>query len=107
MALPAFRALVLYAVSSAVAAPRALDQARIHALYNDGEFERVIRALDPYAKGECACARGDSIFAEKHLAVVYAANPDTRERGRFHMHKLLDLVPGGDLLDMFVGDEVD
>jgi hypothetical protein len=43
---------------------------------------------------------------EKHLAVVYAANPGTRELGRYHMFRILDLAPTSDLLDMFVGEEV-
>ncbi|MBW8886281.1 MAG: hypothetical protein JF616_00880 [Fibrobacteres bacterium] len=111
MALPA-RILILSAAllcaSMAWAAPRrSLDRARIHALYHDGEFERILRELEPYGKGQCACVKDDSIFAEKHLAVVLAAAPATRELGRYHMFRLLDLSPRADLLDMYVGDEVD
>jgi hypothetical protein len=112
MAFPAYRipvfAAVLACAASAWAAPRRpLDRARIHGLYHDGEFERVLRELAPYGKGECACLRDDSVFAEKHLAVVLAANPATRELGRYHMFRLLDLAPRADLLDMYVGEEVD
>lgn len=96
-------------VAAAAAAPArvVLDRARIHVLYRDGEFEKVIGALAPYGRGACACSRDDSLFAEKHLAVVLAANPATRELGRYHMHRLLDLSARADLLDMYVGDEVD
>lgn len=114
MAVPAFRAAILAAAcataasAGGLAAPKAaLDQNRIHGLYHDGEFDKVVRALDGYVKGSCSCAHADSVFAEKHLAVVLAANPATRELGRYHMYRLLDLAPGGDLLDMFVGEEVD
>lgn len=99
---------LLLCLGTAWAAPRrALDRVRIHALYHDGEFERILRELEPYGKGQCACAKDDSIFAEKHLAVVLAAAPATRELGRYHMFRLLDLSPRADLLDMYVGDEVD
>jgi hypothetical protein len=111
MALPArirIFSFALLCAGMAWAAPRrSLDRVRIHALYHDGEFERILRELEPYGKGQCTCAKDDSIFAEKHLAVVLAAAPATRELGRYHMFRLLDLAPRADLLDMYVGDEVD
>jgi hypothetical protein len=112
MAIPARRipvllALLAFAARDAAAAPRPLDRARLHGLYQDGEFEKVVRELAAYGKGACACSRDDSVFAEKYLAVVLAANPVTRELGRYHMHRLLDLSPRADLLDMYIGEEVD
>jgi hypothetical protein len=112
MAVPAPRVPVLIAILAlaardAAAAPRPLDRARVHGLYQDGEFEKVVRELAGYGKGACACTRDDSVFAEKHLAVVLAANPVTRELGRYHMHRLLELAPRADLLDMYIGEEVD
>lgn len=112
MAVPANRIPVLIAIlacaaGEAAAAPRPLDRARVHGLYQDGEFEKVVGELASYGKGACACTRDDSVFAEKHLAVVLAANPVTRELGRYHMHRLLELAPRADLLDMYIGEEVD
>lgn len=96
--------------SSASAAPAALpaaiDQARIHAYYTDGEFDKVTKDLEAFVKSRRACTHAESVFVEKHLSVVYAAHPGTRELGRYHMYRLLDLAPGSDLLDMFVGEEV-
>ncbi len=109
MAAAALRTLLISLAACAFAAaapPRALDQARIHASYHDGDFDKVIRELETFQKSGRACTRADSVFTEKHLAVVYAANPGTRELGRYHMFRLLDLAPGSDLLDMFVGEEV-
>lgn len=110
MALPAFRILIaVLSTFGAVEASssRSIDQARIHSEYNDGEFEKVVRGLEGFLKSGRTCSRSDSLFAAKHLAVVYAANPATRELGRYHMFRLLEMAPGSDLLDMFVGDEVD
>jgi hypothetical protein len=49
----------------------------------------------------------DSIFIAKHLAVVYTANPATREKGKGYMFLLLDLMPSAKIVDMFVGEEID
>ena len=107
MAVRAFNPiLIVTALLAGAADARGLDQRLIHGYYSDGEFDRVIRSLTDYGKG-CTCSREDSVFAEKHLAVVLAANPSTRELGRYHMFLMLDLAPGADLLDMFVGEEVD
>ncbi|MEO7427193.1 MAG: hypothetical protein ABI036_18540 [Fibrobacteria bacterium] len=111
MLVAAFRILIVLALvlpgSPASAAPRALDQARIHASYNNGDFDKVIKELEAYQKADRFSFPGERVFLEKYLAVVYAANPGTRELGRYHMYRLLDLAPEADLLDMFVGEEVD
>jgi hypothetical protein len=39
--------------------------------------------------------------------VVYSASPETREKGRYYMMRLLELVPTAKLIDMFVSDEID
>ena len=106
MAIRALAFVLLACVGVAPAGARALDQSRVHGYYHDGEFDKVIKELEAYQKAG-PCARAESLFIEKHLAVVYAANPSTRELGRYHMYRMLDLQPDVDLLDMFVGEEVD
>jgi hypothetical protein len=100
-------ALALCATLGIAAPKHALDQSRIRANYHEGEFEKVIKELEAFLKSGRKCSSAESLFVDKHLAVVYAANPGTRERGRYHMFRLLDKEAGSDLLDMFVGDEVD
>jgi hypothetical protein len=39
--------------------------------------------------------------------VVYSANPKTREKGKFYMYRLLEMLPSAELVDMYVSDEVD
>jgi hypothetical protein len=84
-----------------------LDQEAIHALYQEGSFEVVIRSLERYMQANPGCPREDSIFIAKHLAVVYAANPATVEKGKFWMNRLLTLLPAASLLDMYVSEEID
>ena len=103
----AIMALALAWPARIAAAGKPIDRARVHGQYQDGDFDKVIRGLEDFLRTGRRCSREDSTFLEKHLAVVYAANPRTRELGRYHMFRLLALAPGADLLDMFVGEEVD
>jgi hypothetical protein len=84
-----------------------LDQKRIHGDYNNGDFDRVTNVLEGFMKRNTRWVHSDSVFIAKHLAVVYSANPDTREKGKFYMFRLLQLVPSAKLVDMFVSDEID
>ncbi len=83
-----------------------LNRIAIHYSYADGDFPAVIRSIYAFARAHATWDRGDSAFIAKHLGVVYAANPDTRERGKYHLLRLLELDPGDDLSDMYVSDEI-
>lgn len=85
----------------------ALDQKKIHAEYNEGSFERVTAALESFMARNKTYSLDDSIFIAKHLAVVYSANPQTREKGKYYMYRLLALLPSAKLVDMYVSDEID
>jgi hypothetical protein len=87
--------------------PLILRQQAIHIAYNEGDFERVVAEIEAFQKANKTFTRGDSIFISKHLAVVYTANPNTREKGKYYMYRLLEMVPSAELVDMFVSDEID
>jgi hypothetical protein len=87
--------------------PSGLEQKKIHADYNDGNFEKVISALEAFMATHKTYSFDDSIFIAKHLAVVYTANPETREKGKYYMYRLLSLLPSAKLVDMYVSDEID
>ena len=84
-----------------------LNQVAIHYKYNDGDFPSVIQSIEAYTQGRKSWPRADSVFIAKHLAVVYTANPATRERGKWYMYQLLELVPSAELVDMYVSDEIE
>jgi hypothetical protein len=84
-----------------------LDQKKIHALYNNGDFEPVLQVLEAFMKHNKRYSHDDSVFIAKHLAVVYTSNPATREKGRYFMYRLLELLPSAKLVDMYVSEEVD
>jgi hypothetical protein len=92
---------------SVAAAGKPLNQIAVHYQYNDGDFPAVITAIDEFTRTHKTYSRADSIFIAKHLAVVYTANPDTREKGKYYMYQMLDLIPSGDLVDMYVSDEIE
>jgi hypothetical protein len=84
-----------------------LDQKAVHNAYNEGDFEKVTNLIEAYGKAHKTYSRADSIFIAKHLAVVYSANPQTREKGKYYMYRLLEMLPSAELVDMFVSDEID
>ncbi len=84
-----------------------LNQKDIHSAYNEGDFDKVITLIDEFNRANKTYSRADSIFVAKHLAVVYSANPEHREKGRYYMYRLLEMLPSAELVDMFVSDEID
>lgn len=97
------------ATEAAVPAGQAvpLNQKDIHTAYNEGDFDKVTALIDVFNKANKTYSRADSIFIAKHLAVVYSANPQSREKGRYFMYRLLEMMPSAELVDMFVSDEID
>lgn len=92
---------------AAFAADKPLNQIAIHYKYNDGDFPAVTQAIEAFTSTHKKYDRSDSVFIAKHLAVVYSANPDTREKGKYYMYQLLELVPSAELVDMYVSDEIE
>ncbi len=95
------------APAATVAPSTALNQKDIHSAYNEGDFDKVTALIDAFSKANKTYSRADSIFIAKHLAVVYSANPQSREKGRYYMYRLLEMMPSAELVDMFVSDEID
>lgn len=100
--------LFLWAGSGHAAAKSdVLDQKAVHEAYNEANFDYVINILENFVRTNKSYSHSDSIFVAKHLAVVYSANPATREKGRYYMNRLLELVPSAKLVDMYVSEEID
>lgn len=91
----------------AFAAIATIDQKAIHHAYNEGDFDAVIKLTNPFTNGNQTFSRADSLFVFKHLAVVYTANPATREKGKFFMYRMLEMLPSAELVEMYVSDDVD
>src|SRR5258706_13380272 len=76
-----------------------LDQKKVHGVYSEGDFDLVVSMIDVFTRSNPTCSKSDSVFIAKHLAVIYTANPATREMGKNYMFKLLDLLPSAKIVD--------
>jgi len=90
-----------------LASGETLNRDQVHSEYSEGNFDQVVMLLNEFMLRNKVYDREDSIFIAKHLAVVYSANPATREKGKYYMMRLLELVPSAKLVDMYVSDEID
>lgn len=83
-----------------------LDTASIHHLYLDGEFEPAIEGLEKARRGGLLKTHDDSVFAFKHLGVMYAAKYETLEKGKSFMYQLLSIEPSVKIMDMYASDMI-
>jgi hypothetical protein len=84
-----------------------LDQQKVHSLYADGEFEKLIAEVNSFESRNPTYSHNDSAFIAKYLAVVYAANPETREKAKYYMYQLLKLQPEAQLMGMYANEEIE
>lgn len=84
----------------------ALDTAKLHATYLDGDFDKAIQAMEAALKSKRKMSHADSVFIFKHLGVMYAATPATREKGRYYMAQLIYVEPTAKILDMYASDMI-
>lgn len=89
-----------------LSAPPRVDSAKVHRLYLDGEFDAAIAMLEDNLKETRQYRHGDSVFIFKHLGVMYAAQYETREKGKYFMHKLLSVEPTARIMDMYASDMI-
>jgi hypothetical protein len=83
-----------------------LDTTAIHALYMDGEFESAVKQLEEASGKGLLKSHADSVFAYKHLGVMYAAQYETMEKGKGYMYRLLYIEPTVKILDMYASEMI-
>jgi hypothetical protein len=91
----------------AASATDTLDLTRIHAEYGEGNFETVVQILENFRAQHPQSRARDSFFVAKFLGVVYTANPSTKEKGKYWLYRMLQIDPSADLVDLYVGEEID
>ncbi len=93
--------------SRPVPAKLAMDTAKLHATYLDGDFDQAIHVMESALKNKKnPITHADSVFIFKHLGVMYAATPATREKGRYYMAQLIYIEPTAKILDMYASDMI-
>jgi len=103
----ALLAIGLVLPSDSPAAAWAFSKVTVEREYRDADFDAVIRSLEPILEPGQQVNRTDSLFALRTLGVVFASNPKTREKGRYCWFKALEIDAKADLVDLFVGEEID
>jgi hypothetical protein len=93
-------------IASPVTPHPILDTAAIHALYMEGEFESATEQLERAIGEGLLKSHADSVFAYKHLGVMYAAKYETTERGKNFMYLLLTIEPSVKILDMYASEMI-
>ena len=72
----------------------------------DGEFEPAIDRLEHILAEGLLKNHEDSVFAYKHLGVMYAAKYETMEKGKGYMYRLLAIEPSVKILDMYASEMI-
>jgi hypothetical protein len=110
------RSIVLFLfllASSALAAVEglntdgSLDRSKISKAYFEGDFDKVVNALETWRKMQPNPTREDRIYAYKYLSVIYAAKPETRSKAESFMYQLLKLMPSIELMDLYISDNIE
>jgi hypothetical protein len=83
-----------------------VDTNKIHSNYLDGDFDQAIKMTEAWLSSKSRMSHADSVFAFKHLGVMYAARNETREKGKYYMLHLLEVEPTARILDMYASDMI-
>jgi hypothetical protein len=83
-----------------------IDTIRLHQTYRDGDFDILITLAESAIKSAAHATASESLFVHKHLAVVYAKNPEKGEMAKYHMIRMLNIDPQATLYDMDASDAV-
>ena len=86
--------------------PARFDTTLIHKVYMEGEFEKAIDMVEESLKSGAVATHVDSVFAYKHLGVMYTAKYETREIGKRYMYQLLYIEPTARIMDMYASDMI-
>lgn len=105
-AVSAFCAATAAPASGRPAPESAYDTTRARKLYQDGDFDQAIRIIQIGLTQSKSLSHSDSVFAFKHLGVMYAAAEATRERGKYYMLQLLTIEPTARIMDMYASDMI-
>ena len=84
-----------------------LDRATISKAYFEGDFDKVVKALETFRKAYPNPTREDKIYAYKYLSVIYAAKPETRAKAESFMYQLLKIMPSIELMDLYISDNIE
>jgi hypothetical protein len=84
----------------------AVDTFEVRRLYSDGDFDEALAVLEKGLKQKAPATRAESTFVHKHLGVMYLAQYQTREKGKWHLRQMLETDSSAQITDMYASDMV-
>ena len=83
-----------------------IDTQRIQAALDSGDNRAAKTLLEEAVRIHQTTGLLDSIFIARNLAVLYALDSRTKDKGRYYMFRLLSWIPGDRLQDMDVTEDI-
>lgn len=102
-ALAVFAAAALPALGAETSVT-ALPKQRIEAVYRNGDIDSVIFFLKQGRDKPMFLDKADSVLAFKYLGIIYSADRDKREKGRYYFNQVLRLDPGASITELLPGE---
>lgn len=102
-----FLAITAVAAVAEVAATDAVPSLPAKAVdnaYRNGDLDSVVIYIKAGRNKPVFIDRNDSIVAFKYLGVIYAADPQNREKGRYYFNQLLQKDPRASITDLLPGE---
>jgi hypothetical protein len=84
----------------------AVDTFEVRRLYSDGEFDEAVARLEKGIAARKPASKAESVFVYKHLGVMYLAQYQTREKGKWHLRQMLETDSSAQITDMYASDMV-
>ena len=76
----------------------------VESAYRNGDLDSVVIYIKRGRVKPVFIDRGDSIVAFKYLGVIYSADAQTREKGRYYFNQLLQKEPRASITDLLPGE---
>jgi hypothetical protein len=108
MAAPAKSSPTFSKPTNLISTKQGIQQDAILKAYSESDWDQVTSQLEAYLRlhGDANVSKEERIFAYKYLGVVFAADTVTKARAESYFHRLLDLAPEIEILDMFASKKV-
>jgi hypothetical protein len=76
----------------------------LESVYRNGDLDSVVIYIRMGRPRPVFLDKNDSTLAFKYLGIIYSADPQTREKGRYYFNQLLKLDPKASITELIPGE---